>query len=64
MIDFLEGKNLSIGGRLTLIKVVLGNLPTYFLSIFRSPIGVVDILERICRRFFGDLRKITKAYLG
>ncbi|GJR41225.1 RNA-directed DNA polymerase, eukaryota, reverse transcriptase zinc-binding domain protein [Tanacetum coccineum] len=49
-----KAKNLSIGGILTLIKVVLGNLPTYFLLIFRAPIGVVDILERIRRQ--GGLR--------
>ncbi|PWA70220.1 hypothetical protein CTI12_AA290670 [Artemisia annua] len=55
-----KAKNLSMGGRLTLIKSVLGNLPTYFLSIFRAPIGVVDILERIRRRFFWGFKEDTK----
>ncbi|GKD71944.1 reverse transcriptase domain, reverse transcriptase zinc-binding domain protein [Tanacetum coccineum] len=43
---------LSIGGRLTLVKSVLGNLPIYFLSIFKAPEAVISQLESIRRRFF------------
>ncbi|GKD03866.1 putative RNA-directed DNA polymerase, eukaryota, reverse transcriptase zinc-binding domain protein [Tanacetum coccineum] len=42
----------SIGGRLTLIKYVLGSLSIYYLSIFRSPESVLNDLERIRSNFF------------
>ncbi|GKE45134.1 reverse transcriptase domain, reverse transcriptase zinc-binding domain protein, partial [Tanacetum coccineum] len=47
-----NAKNLSIGGRLTLVKSVLGNLPIYFLSLFKSPQKIIDHLEAIRRCFF------------
>nr|GEY94209.1 reverse transcriptase domain, reverse transcriptase zinc-binding domain protein [Tanacetum cinerariifolium] len=43
---------LSIGGRLTLVKSVLGSLPIYFLSMFKAPEAVISKLESIRRRFF------------
>ncbi|GJW51508.1 RNA-directed DNA polymerase, eukaryota, reverse transcriptase zinc-binding domain protein [Tanacetum coccineum] len=43
---------LSIGGRLTLIKSVLGSLGIYYLSIFRAPESVLNDLERIRSNFF------------
>nr|KAJ0191688.1 hypothetical protein LSAT_V11C800406980 [Lactuca sativa] len=46
-----KAKSLLFGGRLTLIKSVLGNLPTYFLSLFRAPVGVIEELEKIRRSF-------------
>nr|KAJ0214446.1 hypothetical protein LSAT_V11C400180310 [Lactuca sativa] len=46
-----KSKTLSFGGRLTLIKSVLGNLPTYYLSIFRALVGVIESLEKTRRRF-------------
>nr|GFA60922.1 hypothetical protein [Tanacetum cinerariifolium] len=42
---------LSIGGRLTLIKSVLGSLGIYYLSIFKAPELVLKDLER-SRAFF------------
>ncbi|GJZ38180.1 hypothetical protein Tco_0584371 [Tanacetum coccineum] len=36
---------LSSGGRLTLIKSVLGSLNIYFLSIFKAPKAVIKVLE-------------------
>lgn len=44
-------KSLSFGGRLALIKSILSNLPTYFMSLFVAPAGVIEKLERIRRRF-------------
>jgi hypothetical protein len=38
---------LSKGGRLTLIKSTLSNLPTYFLSLFPIPVGVAHRLEKL-----------------
>lgn len=52
----------SFGRRLTLIKSVLGSLPTYYLSIFRAPHGILEDLEKLRRRFLWggneDKRKI------
>ena len=38
---------LSKGGRLTLIKSTLSNLPTYYLSLFPIPKGIADRLEKV-----------------
>jgi len=38
---------LSKGGRLTLIKITLSNLPTYYLSFFPIPVGVANRLEKL-----------------
>ncbi|KAI3710195.1 hypothetical protein L2E82_39969 [Cichorium intybus] len=46
-----KSKSLSFGGRLTLISSVLGNLPTYYFSLFTAPIAVTESLERIRRSF-------------
>ncbi|GKG22807.1 hypothetical protein Tco_0388110, partial [Tanacetum coccineum] len=38
---------LSIGGRLTLVKSVLGSMPIFYFSIFKVPMGVLRELENI-----------------
>ena len=52
----------SKGGRVTLIKSTLSNLPTYFLSFFPIPASVANRIERHQRNFlwgnFGDEPKI------
>ncbi|GJZ16707.1 RNA-directed DNA polymerase, eukaryota, reverse transcriptase zinc-binding domain protein [Tanacetum coccineum] len=54
---------LSIGGRLTLIKSVLGSLGIYYLSIFKTPETVLNLLEKKCASFFWggthDSRKLA-----
>ncbi|KAJ0532694.1 hypothetical protein HanIR_Chr09g0399811 [Helianthus annuus] len=40
-----------MGGKITLAKAVLGNLPSYYLSIFKAPVKVLKTLEGICRDF-------------
>ena len=42
---------LSKGGKVTLIKSTLSNLPTYFLSLFPILVGVAQRLEKIQRDF-------------
>lgn len=37
---------LSKGGRLTLIQSVLDSIPIYFLSLFRIPKSVANLLEK------------------
>ncbi|KAJ0511208.1 putative RNA-directed DNA polymerase [Helianthus annuus] len=46
-----KARTLSFGGRVTLIEAVLGNLPTYYLSLFNAPIQVIKQLEKIRRKF-------------
>lgn len=58
-----KANSLSIVGRLTLIKSVLGSLPLYFLYVFHAPIAVVKKIESLRVQFFwrstGEWRKIT-----
>ncbi|KAI3821231.1 hypothetical protein L1987_08792 [Smallanthus sonchifolius] len=46
-----KAKTLSFGGRLTLVKAVLGSLPLYFLSMFKAPVKILKELEVTRRRF-------------
>ncbi|XP_028057321.1 uncharacterized protein LOC114261287 [Camellia sinensis] len=43
---------LSFAGRLTIIKSVMSNLPIYYLSLFKIPMGVKQ-LRRFKQTFFG-----------
>lgn len=45
------------GGKLTLINVVLDALPTYIVTLFPLPEGVVERLEKLRREFFGQGNK-------
>lgn len=57
-------KFLSLGGRVTLIKLVLINLPTYFLSLFAIPNGVANKIEKLFRRFlWGDHLEKRRVHL-
>ncbi|GJW74221.1 reverse transcriptase domain, reverse transcriptase zinc-binding domain protein [Tanacetum coccineum] len=47
-----KAKSLSIGGRLTLLKSVLGSIPIYFLSLFKAPLKVIKYIESLRSRFF------------
>ncbi|GJR65249.1 putative RNA-directed DNA polymerase [Tanacetum coccineum] len=73
-----KSKTLSFGGRLTLIKSVLGGLGVYYFSTFKAPKKIIDKLESIRRNFFWggsllnddllpiviDLRNIFKRKVG
>nr|GEV79104.1 hypothetical protein [Tanacetum cinerariifolium] len=48
-------KTLFIGGRLTLLKSILGASPIYSMSIFKVPCGVLKIMEAIRSRFFNGI---------
>ncbi|GJU55961.1 RNA-directed DNA polymerase, eukaryota [Tanacetum coccineum] len=45
-------KTLSVGGRLTLLKSVLGSTPIYNLSIYKAPKYVLHSMESLRRNFF------------
>ncbi|PWA44141.1 reverse transcriptase domain, Reverse transcriptase zinc-binding domain protein [Artemisia annua] len=47
-----KAKKLSFGGRVILLKAALDSLPVYFFSLFKAPVGVIDKLEALRRRFF------------
>jgi len=47
-----KAQYLSKGGRLTLINAVLDALPTYMLTLFPIPAGVVQRLDKLRRDFF------------
>ena len=51
---------LSFGGRMTLIKSVLSNLPVYYLSIFKMPEGVAEQIDRIQSGFLWDDEEVKK----
>ncbi|GKG06553.1 hypothetical protein Tco_0329522 [Tanacetum coccineum] len=42
---------LSVGGRLTLLKSVLGSTPIYNMSIFKVPKSVLNYMESLRRNF-------------
>ncbi|GKA06528.1 RNA-directed DNA polymerase, eukaryota [Tanacetum coccineum] len=54
---------LSVGGRLSLLKSVLGSSPSYWLSLFKVPKGVLASMEALRRDFFhgthNDVKKIA-----
>ncbi|GJV34238.1 RNA-directed DNA polymerase, eukaryota [Tanacetum coccineum] len=49
-------KTLSIGGRLTLLKSVLGSTPIYSMSLYKVPKFVLNVMESIRRNFFNGIQ--------
>jgi hypothetical protein len=42
---------LSKGGRVTLIKSILANIPTYYMSLFKIPVKVANRIEKLQHDF-------------
>ncbi|GJV42910.1 RNA-directed DNA polymerase, eukaryota [Tanacetum coccineum] len=53
-------KTLSIGGRLTLLKSVLGSMPIYHMSIFKVPMKILQRMESIRSYFFNGSDPLAK----
>ncbi|GKB13098.1 RNA-directed DNA polymerase, eukaryota, reverse transcriptase zinc-binding domain protein [Tanacetum coccineum] len=53
-------KTLSIGGRLTLLKAVLGSMSIYHMSIFKVPMKVLHRMESIRCHFFNGIELNSK----
>nr|GFA10516.1 RNA-directed DNA polymerase, eukaryota [Tanacetum cinerariifolium] len=51
---------LSIGGRLTLLKPVLGSMPIFHISMFKVPTGTLHALESIRGKFFNGHETSSK----
>lgn len=51
MLDRWKRFQLSRGGRLTLCKSVLANVPLYYLSLFQMPLGVCKQIDKCMRTF-------------
>lgn len=47
----LNSKYTSLSGRLVLAKASLCSIPTYLMSIYKAPVGVVREIEKIIRGF-------------
>ena len=47
---------LSRGGRVTLIQSILASLPIYYMSIFKMPGAIVNIIEKMMRSFLWDVQ--------
>nr|GEV79709.1 RNA-directed DNA polymerase, eukaryota [Tanacetum cinerariifolium] len=47
---------LSVGGRLTLLKSVLGSTPIYNMSIFKVLKSVLNLMESLRRNFFNGIQ--------
>ncbi|KAD2805669.1 hypothetical protein E3N88_39046 [Mikania micrantha] len=58
-----KAKHLSMGGRIVLLNSVLNSLPTYFFSIYKAPITVIERLDKIRRAFLWEgAEKHTKIH--
>nr|GFA52616.1 RNA-directed DNA polymerase, eukaryota [Tanacetum cinerariifolium] len=55
-------KTISIGGRLTLLKSVLGSIPIYHMSMFKVPKTVLQTMEAIRARFFNGADVKSRNY--
>ncbi|GJZ83158.1 hypothetical protein Tco_0648331 [Tanacetum coccineum] len=53
-------KTLSLGGRLTLLKTVLGSTPIYYMSLFKVSSQVLKKMESILSRFFNGVDIMEK----
>nr|KYP61675.1 Transposon TX1 uncharacterized [Cajanus cajan] len=52
-----ENKYISLAGRVILLKSVLSALPTYFLSFYKAPTGILSRIESIFKSFLWGGKK-------
>nr|GEV79280.1 RNA-directed DNA polymerase, eukaryota, reverse transcriptase zinc-binding domain protein [Tanacetum cinerariifolium] len=53
-------QKLSIRGRLTLLKSVLGSMHTYHIHLFKTPMKVLNTIESIRSKFFNGMEMTEK----
>lgn len=54
---------LFFGGRMTLVKATLSNLPIYYLSLFKIPKGVATDIENLQNKFLWRGQQDSKPHL-
>lgn len=55
--------NLSIGGRMILIKIALFGIPLYYMSLFKAPKKMINKLENMRRNFLCGVIRKTELFL-
>lgn len=48
-----KAKMLSVGGRLTLVKSVLGSLLLFYFSLYKALVAIINTIEKL-RCFYGE----------
>lgn len=57
-------RQMSMAGRLALVKSTLSNLPIYYMSLFKIPVAVANSIEKLQRQFlWGDLEDKKRVHL-
>lgn len=51
---------LGVGGRITLIKVAMSNVPVYYMSLFKMPIKIIKTLEKLQLDFLWEGGNVKK----
>ncbi|XP_058217454.1 uncharacterized protein LOC131328533 [Rhododendron vialii] len=60
----LNRKNITLGGQQTMINSNLGNLPLFYMSLFKMPISVARKLEKLQRQFlWGDTEEKRRLHM-
>ncbi|XP_058775270.1 uncharacterized protein LOC131649527 [Vicia villosa] len=59
-----KGQMLSFGGRITLLKLLLGSLAIFTLSFYKAPMKIIRKITKIQRNFFGADWRIEEGYIG
>lgn len=47
----VQARYLYLGGRITLINLVLSAMPLYKASVYKIPMWIIKTIDKACRRF-------------
>ena len=59
-----QHKHFSSGGKEVIIKVITQAIPTYAMSMFKTPLGLCEDIQKLLLDFGGDLRMTREAFTG
>lgn len=59
----LDADSLPLAGRVILLKAVIDSVPSYWLGIFKLPVGVVNMIEKFRRQFLWGSNSNSKPKL-
>ncbi|CAN1221385.1 Putative ribonuclease H protein At1g65750 [Linum grandiflorum] len=63
-LDSWKVRHLSFGGRLVLIKHVLGAMPFYFMTLFKAPCRIIKKIEQLQRTFLWSGNSESRKFHG